>query len=373
MLGALVILWAVVLVPMWLKRHDKLNELAAVDRFAGAMRVLSRRSGRGGGRAALSSGRYVMMPARSAAARVPHVSRPQEPEPRQRRRESTVESDSAARDFEMAASDTAEYRERPPVTVAAREDRRQVTARVGSGQRGVAREAGARASRLAQRRRLVLAMLAGFLLTLVLALALGGMFIALQAFTDVLVLAGLAHLRAEVISERARRSRRQRRVPVAPVRDEAPEQRPVRRPAAVATAGAEPTELQVAVGQDFRSSAPPAAGRARPVSRPAPERAPAVAARRSAPSPRSARTVDLTQPGKWSEQHAPGVTPRRPPAVEEPVPQYEWPAGYDEAVTREPITRELMADLRDEADELRRDDTAADLDLEFSLGRAVGE
>ena len=38
-------LWAVVLVPMWLRRHDESSESRSVDRFEGAMRTLSRRSG----------------------------------------------------------------------------------------------------------------------------------------------------------------------------------------------------------------------------------------------------------------------------------------------------------------------------------------
>ena len=39
---AIVALWAVVLVPMWLRRHDLANESRNVDRFSSAMRTLSR-------------------------------------------------------------------------------------------------------------------------------------------------------------------------------------------------------------------------------------------------------------------------------------------------------------------------------------------
>ena len=36
-------LWAVVLVPMWLRNHDATVESKSVDRFSTAMRTLSRR------------------------------------------------------------------------------------------------------------------------------------------------------------------------------------------------------------------------------------------------------------------------------------------------------------------------------------------
>ena len=60
-LAVIVIMWAVVLVPMWLRRHDAATESRSVDRFSAAMRVLSRRSSSG-------SERYVLMPRRESAA-----------------------------------------------------------------------------------------------------------------------------------------------------------------------------------------------------------------------------------------------------------------------------------------------------------------
>src|SRR4051812_11101329 len=51
-------MWAVVLVPMWLRRHDAATESRSVDRFSTAMRTLSRRTTSGPGR------RYVVMPRR---------------------------------------------------------------------------------------------------------------------------------------------------------------------------------------------------------------------------------------------------------------------------------------------------------------------
>lgn len=66
-LAVIVIMWAVVLVPMWLRRHDAATESRSVDRFSTAMRVLSRRAPGGPDR------RYVLMPKRDSNASV-HVS-----------------------------------------------------------------------------------------------------------------------------------------------------------------------------------------------------------------------------------------------------------------------------------------------------------
>jgi hypothetical protein len=66
-LAVIVVMWAVVLVPMWLRRHDAATESRSVDRFSTAMRVLSRRGGGSTDR------RYVLMPKRQSAADV-HVS-----------------------------------------------------------------------------------------------------------------------------------------------------------------------------------------------------------------------------------------------------------------------------------------------------------
>ena len=41
---AIIALWAIVLVPMWLRRHDRASELRGVDRFNNAMRSLHRRN-----------------------------------------------------------------------------------------------------------------------------------------------------------------------------------------------------------------------------------------------------------------------------------------------------------------------------------------
>jgi hypothetical protein len=66
--AAIVVMWAVVLVPMWLRRHDAATESRSVERFSTAMRTLSRRTHATPGR------RYVVMPRRQAGSVSIHVS-----------------------------------------------------------------------------------------------------------------------------------------------------------------------------------------------------------------------------------------------------------------------------------------------------------
>ena len=61
----LVVMWLVVLVPMFVRRHDERAETRSVDRFATAMRVLSRRSPGTGGVAGRR--RYATTPPTSYA------------------------------------------------------------------------------------------------------------------------------------------------------------------------------------------------------------------------------------------------------------------------------------------------------------------
>jgi hypothetical protein len=64
----LIVMWAVVLIPMWLRRHDEHEEERSVDRFTSAMHTLSRRD-----REAEADKRYVVMPNRYSSRDV-HVS-----------------------------------------------------------------------------------------------------------------------------------------------------------------------------------------------------------------------------------------------------------------------------------------------------------
>jgi len=371
-LGALVILWAIVLVPMWLRRHDRTNEVASADRFAGAMRVLSRRTGARTRRAsAMSSGRYVMAPPRSSVDHEPLVT--------------VTETES----FEV--SGPSRY------TALAAEGRRRVanakalTARISSGGGSLdselgharreasaparrpslaAQRAGERARKLAQRRRLVAAMGGSFFVSALLALVAGGFFVSLQVFVDILVLAGLAHLRAEVVTERARRRSASGPARAArPVADARPvvaprpaqaavakEAAPVRRSAPAATAGRRAGLSGAGTLAAARVMATPAPA-APPAQAPAPA-APAAEARpahkATAPAVRpqraATRTVDLTQPGKWTERQAATA------AATVTMPAY--------------VTGELVADQRAELEEIER---TSEFELDLILGRAVGE
>src|SRR2546423_15505523 len=58
-------MWAGLLIPMWLRRHEQETEVRSVDRFSTAMRILSRRP------APPPDRRYLVMPQRPAAATQP--------------------------------------------------------------------------------------------------------------------------------------------------------------------------------------------------------------------------------------------------------------------------------------------------------------
>ena len=130
--AVIVALWAVVLIPMWLRRHDEANESRSVDRYRGAMRSLSRRTG--------SSTREVLMPA----------------------------GDRGSVEISVKGSEAPTTRSAPSRTAAAR---RSVPAPVGAGSVPPSVRA-ARAKAAARRRRVLLVL--GVLLVLDLALVLLG-------------------------------------------------------------------------------------------------------------------------------------------------------------------------------------------------------
>ena len=199
--AAIVVMWAVVLVPMWLRRHDAQTESRSVDRFSTAMRTLSRRTTSGPGR------RYVVMPRRSEGGVSVHVSgaavAPAEPKP--------------------ASSPS-----RPPA--------RQVARSVRESARTV-RRSHSRTSLVARRRRLFLVLGVVTFLTFILAVA-GVMPWLLQLILDVVLFAFCFHLRAQA-RRAAAVSRQRRRAPhagdgraPAPARGAAPRPKPSYRPAA---------------------------------------------------------------------------------------------------------------------------------------------
>ena len=182
--AAIVVMWAVVLVPMWLRRHDAATESRSVDRFSTAMRTLSRRTTSGPGR------RYVVMPRRSEGGVSVHVSgaaAPPAPAPAK-----------PVRPTEQAR------RPRPKTATATRQ----------------------RPSLVARRRRLLLGLLGLTLFTMLLA-AVGVLSWALQVVFDVILIAFCMHLRAQVKRAAAVSAQRRRRTTTAP----AP-RRPASRPAA---------------------------------------------------------------------------------------------------------------------------------------------
>ena len=176
--AAIVVMWAVVLVPMWLRRHDAATESRSVDRFSTAMRTLSRRTTSGPGR------RYVVMPRRSEGGVSVHVSG-------------------------AAVPPAPPAKPAKPVARPARP----------------AQATRARKSLVARRRRLFLGLIGLTLFTMLLA-AVGVFSWALQIVFDVVLIAFVIHLRGQV--KRAATAS-QRRAPAAPT-----PRRPVSRPAAPA-------------------------------------------------------------------------------------------------------------------------------------------
>lgn len=168
----LVVMWAVVLVPMWLRRHDELEESRSVDRFTTAMHTLSRRE-------APADKRYVVMPHRSRSLEI-HVS--------------------------GASADARRVRRRLPAAV-----RRALAARS-------ARAAGRVVTPAARRRRTLIGLLVATVLTFVLAVVIGGVAVwALQIVVDACLAAFVAQLRNRARRASAVRPVRRPIVPVVPV------------------------------------------------------------------------------------------------------------------------------------------------------------
>jgi len=270
----IVVGWAAVLVPMLLRRHDVSVESRSADRFATAMRILSRRS------APTTDRRYIVVP------------RPSVPLTR-RTPAASVASRSAA-----ARGGTAAQRARPPST--------------------------GRASLAARRRRVLLGLVTIAFGGLVGALLVAPVWWSVQAAADLLIAAFVVHLRREAIRARARsRAALRRRVPV-PVAavDERPAQAgpvtagPVAAaPGAAAPGAAAPASAGPESARTVELTSYTRDGGWQPVPVPVPTyvtapRAPApeqpapapVPAKPAATSqgPRQPRIVDLTRPGAWS-------------------------------------------------------------------------
>jgi hypothetical protein len=162
---AIVAMWAGLLIPMWLRRHEQETEVRSVDRFSTAMRILSRRPTPPPDR------RYLVMPQRPAAATQPLAD-----VPRGAIRRRVAEKQARPRPARPPA--------RPP-----------------------ARRTG-RARLVARRRRLLVGLFGIAFLTFVLALA-GVVSWWWQFVADLALAAYFAHLRSE--AKRAHTYERQRR------------------------------------------------------------------------------------------------------------------------------------------------------------------
>jgi hypothetical protein len=207
--AAIVLMWAVVLVPMWLRRHDAQTESRSVDRFSTAMRTLSRRSPATPGR------RYVLMPKRSEGGPAVHVSGAAAPKPRQV---------TATRAAAPTAPPSAPVTPKPTVRPASRPARRPT-------------------SLVARRRRLLLGLLAVTFLTMVLAIA-GIVSWPLQIVVDVILAAFVWHLRAQA-RRGAELARTRRSAAAAPVATRRPARPSVPVPATAPMAPAATAPLAV--------------------------------------------------------------------------------------------------------------------------------
>ncbi|HEX7107567.1 MAG TPA: hypothetical protein VF218_16495 [Acidothermaceae bacterium] len=258
---AIIGIWLIVLVPMWLNRHDADDASRSVDSFSTAMRVLSRRS------PSRSDRRYVVMPRRDYVG-------------------VTVDNN-------------------PGATTSARRFRwtRRVAPPVGSG---------ARARLMARRRRVTAVVLA--LLVVLLVTSVFGVTSWWYELAVALTAAGyLIHLRNEAIRAqellRRRRARAARAVASARHGGPAPAYRqPVAQPArdddevlpaaAVSAAGTENGTRWEPVPVPLPTY----------VSKPVVQRPAATASPRADVD--ATGTIDLTRPGAWSDSHEPEIDHR---------------------------------------------------------------
>jgi len=246
---AIIAIWLVVLVPMWLNRHDATDAVRSMDSFTTAMRVLSRRAPAQGDR------RYVVMPRRDNWG-------------------VTVDNNPDAK----AGRRSGGFR-RPPVAGAA--------------------AAASRARVLARRRRLTLAVVT-LVIVLAVTAALGLTSWWYELAIDLAAAGYLIHLRSEAI--RARELRRRRLARAARAQAWRPLDEPRRRRIAAETfADADealaPTPVSAAGTENGSRWEPVPVPLPTYVSKP-------VVSRPAASAPRAdvdATTIDLTRPGAWSD------------------------------------------------------------------------
>jgi hypothetical protein len=308
-------MWACVLVPMWLRRHDEVEENRSVDRFSTAMHTLSRRESR-------ADERYVVMPHRTRSMDV-HVSGASAPAEEPARGPARPDRP-AARVARPA---------RPPqrsliarllgaVVILAQAGfgllRAAVLAAVAAGLATVTVVTGRLHGRehrpltaAMRRRRTLIGLLSATVLTLALAIVVGGLPLwLLQGLADVALGAFVWHLyqrgrQAAAVARQRRRAAAATRVPAPlaePARRPAPVARPLPtpqpQPAVAAEPVARPVErdqpLTVDEPQQLPLTAEAAAGSWEPVPVPPPTYTmkPAAPAR----PPRTAEYADYSEP-----------------------------------------------------------------------------
>jgi hypothetical protein len=283
----LVLMWACVLVPMWLRRHDEVEENRSVDRFSTAMHTLSRRESR-------IDERYVVMPHRTRSMDV-HVSGASAP----------IDDEMARSDRPVGPASPARPARRPGRSLPARLLgavvilalaslgllRRGLSGAfasvmwvVGSALAAVKGRVHAQGRRpmtsAMRRRRTLIGLLLAAVVTLVLAVVIGGLPLwLLQGAADLALGAFIWHLhqraqRAAAVVRQRRRTAAAQRVPVAePVGRPAPMARPIpvvlpETAATAETATASPSVSYVA--EELPLTAEAAAGSWEPVPVPPP-------------------------------------------------------------------------------------------------------
>jgi hypothetical protein len=184
-LAVLVAIWAAVLVPMWLRRREQVTESRSVDRFAAAMRILSRR------RPSTPDRRYVLMPRRGAGS---------SSWPTRLERSCASAVQRVRRAVRRQLSRLAEL-----IRLARAGRARRMSRARSSRQRDRVRAA---RSTILRRRRRILAALAGFVVLTGVLTGIGLVRWPVQLAADVALVGWLAHLRAEVRRSAAMSRRR---------------------------------------------------------------------------------------------------------------------------------------------------------------------
>jgi hypothetical protein len=185
--AAIVVIWLIVLVPMWLRRHEAALDERSSERFDGAMRVLARRSAPAG-----VDRRYVVMPRRSAATPV-RVSELEKPRSWRERRADRKEAGKRAAEARTTEARATEER------TAGRPAARPASTRAGKSGQPVP---------VAVRRRRTLVVLLGLsVLCAVLSVA-GALPVAVQLVPELLLVTFVVHLRRQAKVMATTRGRR---------------------------------------------------------------------------------------------------------------------------------------------------------------------